>query len=271
MQAIEAVHGRGKFFRVRASESRTGLAHIKDLWGKTSLLVEERGIPRRRVARGKLGIVPNDPQARLVSVADKNLRRRNKRAEMRDGFIRTVNDHRSSRREPCGGQFFRHFDRGAQRIRQAGNKFIHFDQSTARQFDQIAAAEKQSADDALQCRVRRVAAHHVKDCPGCDGLGFCHAMIDPAIEHFTASQLGSQPGQQIIRRGWTEERAERFRGFGDGGGAFSGVHRNHSSAAREHPRGKAAGSRPSNSKASPRLTAKSRVRMPTTDPTLAAS
>ena len=151
-------------------------------------------------------------------------------------------------------------------------EFIDFAEAGAREFDQIAATEEQPANQTLQGGMGRVATNHMQDEVRRERLRAGCAMDKPSVKGAGVPQVRRDPREQIAGRGRPEQCAERLRDAGDGFGSFCRTHGvSHSSAAREQPRGRAEGSRPSNSKAPPRLTARSCVRIPTTEPTLAPS
>ena len=207
-----------------------------------------------------------------MPVADENFSGRRPRAQGGDGFVGPVDDHGIDRGQPGIGQVSRAFGQGLHAFRQAREESAHFGEAVARQLDQVATAQQQAADEGLQRGVRRVSADHMKDAGRRKGFGPHHAVGNPLIQSPGGTQLGLDPCEQVRGRGGTKQRAERFRGVREGVGSFGRCHRpNHSSAAREQPRGRAAGSRPSSSNESSRLMARSCVRMPVTDPTLAAS
>ena len=207
-----------------------------------------------------------------MTVSEKNFPGRHACPQGGDCLVGAVNHHGIRRGEPRGGKFDRRLHPGAQPGRQAGEELIDLAEAGAREFDQIAAAEEQTADQTLQGGMGRVAADHMQDEVRGERLRAGRAVIKPPVKGAGVPQLRRDPREEVAGGGRPEQCGEKFRGAGDGLCSFCRVHKvSHSSAAREQPRGRAEGSRPSNSKASPRLTARSCVRIPTTEPTLAPS
>ena len=143
--------------------------------------------------------------------------------------------------------------------RQHLGESFNFPQTARGKFYEVHRAEEQPADEALQARVRGIPADNMEDRIIGDRPAEVARVGPESVQDFRVAELQAHDVNKFLRCDLSQQR-KACRRLSQGDGAFRRVHPVRiSSADREQPRGKVAGSRPISSKSSALRTARSRV------------
>ena len=134
--------------------------------------------------------------------------------------------------------------------RQHLGELFNFPQTARGKLDEVRRTEEQPSDEALQARVRRIPADNMEDRIIGDRPAEVARVGPESVQDFRVAELQAHDVNKVLRCDLSQQR-KAFRRLSQGDGAFRRVHRARiSSAGREQPRGRAAGSRPISSKSS---------------------
>ena len=125
-------------------------------------------------------------------------------------------------------------------------------------FTKFIVPRSRPANEALQARVRRIPADNMEDRIIGDRPAEVVRVWPEPVQDLRVAELQAHNVNEVVRSDLSQQR-EVFCHFGQGDCALRGVHwARISSAGREQPRGRAAGSRPISSKSSALRIARSR-------------
>lgn len=136
-----------------------------------------------------------------MPIPDEHLPWQRQRAEVLHRFVGAIHDDCIRGREPWLEQSPRKFDPLPELLRQRRHERLGFRQSVPRELAEIVRPEQETADEALQGRMRRIPAHDVENHTRRHGVEqFVTDGLKP-IQHSFMPQFDPDPIQELLRRG----------------------------------------------------------------------